>query len=142
MSALGYQESPAMNMSRGRRYNFCAIAWAVCAALAAIACGWFLRHTDPGVPMRLVYALIPVVPTGLYLFSVYKSLRALDELQRRIQFEAVTFAFAATLILSLTFGMLQKSGFFLPWAWDWEGIWGLMLGTWVVGQIMAARRYA
>lgn len=142
MSALDYQESPAMNLHRGRRYTFCATAWALCSALAAIACGWFLRNTDPGVPMRLAYAMIPVVPTALYVSSVYKSIRALDELQRRMQFEAVTFAFAATLILSLTFGMLQKSGFFLPWVWDWEGIWGLMLGTWVVGQMLAVRRYS
>lgn len=142
MSAIEHENSPAVNLDRARRYTWIAFAWAVCSAVAAVSCGWLLRHTAPGVPMRLVYAILPVIPTTLYLLSVFKSIRALDELHRRIQLEAVTFAFAVTLVFSLTFGMLQKAGFFLTWVWDWEGIWGLMLATWVLGQIVAARRYS
>jgi len=140
MNAL--EDSPSMNLGRARHFNIVALIWAVCAALAALACGWLLRNTEPGVTLRLVYAAIPVTLATMYLIAVVKSLRALDELHRRIQFEAVAFAFVATMVLSLLYGMLQKAGFFRGWAWDWEGIWGLMLATWVVGQVIAKRRYA
>ena len=131
-----------MKLQSGQRYNRAAIGWALVSGAMAIICGWLLRNTDPSPAMRLTYAALPVIPSILYLLAVVKAVRALDELHRRIQLEAVAFAFVATLVLSLSYGMLQKSGFFRGWAWNWEGIWGLMIVTWVAGQVIANRQYS
>ncbi len=109
--------------------------------LVAIACGWGLRHLEPGPALRLVLALLPVIPGLVYLALVFRSIRAMDELEHRIQFEAVSFAFLGSLVVSLTYGMLQKSGFFRNWPWDWEGIWLMLMVLWAAGYFRARRRY-
>lgn len=109
--------------------------------LVAIACGWALRHLEPGPSLRLVLALLPVIPGLVYLTLVFRSIRAMDELEHRIQFEAVSFAFLGSLVVSLTYGMLQKSGFFRDWPWDWEGIWFMLMVLWAAGYLRAWKRY-
>ena len=109
--------------------------------LVAIACGWVLRHLEPGPALRLLLALLPVIPGLFYLALVFRSIRGMDELEHRVQFEAVSFAFLGSLVVSLTYGMLQKSGFFRGWPWDWEGIWFMLIGLWAVGYLRARRRY-
>lgn len=130
-----------MNLTEARRQERISLAWALVSVVVAISCGWLLRNTQPAALVRVVLALLPVIPSALYILAVVRSIRSMDELQRRIQLEAVTFAFVGTLILSLMYGMLQKSGFFRAWAWDWEGIWLMMFGLWLVGYFAAVRRY-
>lgn len=130
-----------MNLHEVRRHNRTALIYGGLSIVAALLCGWLLRNTQPGVAGRIVLALIPVIPSALYVFSVVRATRVMDELYQRIQLEAVTFAFVGSLIVSLTYGMLQKSGFFRQWPWDWEGIWCMLIGLWMVGNLIVARRY-
>lgn len=129
-------------MCLARRMSQWAVLFAFISALAAIACSWVLRNMQPNAVMRVVLAIIPVIPATLYVLFMVKATRTLDELQQRIQLEAVTFAFVASLVGSLTYGMLQKSGFLRAWAWDWEGIWAMLLGFWIVGMMISSRRYS
>lgn len=62
-------------------------------------------------------------------------------MQQRIQLEAVTFAFMGSLIVSLAHGMLQSAGFIPGWTWNWMGIWALLIGLWLVGNLITARKY-
>jgi hypothetical protein len=62
----------------------------------------------------------------------------MNELQQRIQLEALGFSFGATAILTFTYGFLQNVGFSdLNWTW----VVPLMIGLWGIGQIVAGRRY-
>ncbi len=124
-----------------QRVNWLLLGLGIVWAVVAIACGWVLRNLEPGPVLRLLLAFLPVIPGFFYLAILFRTIRAMDELEHRIQFEAVTFAFIGSLIVSLTYGMLQKSGFFLDWPWDWEGIWLMLIGLWVVGYLKALRRY-
>ena len=130
-----------MNVCEVNRQNRAALLYGGLSAATALLCGWLLRNTEPNATMRVVLALAPVVPMIFYVLSVVRATRVMDELYQRIQLEAVTFAFVGSLIVSLTYGMLQKSGFFRQWPWDWEGIWTMMLGLWMLGYVLASRRY-
>jgi hypothetical protein len=62
----------------------------------------------------------------------------MDELQRRIQLESLAFGFAAAAIATFTYGFLQNAG--LPEV-SWVWVWPVMAVCWMVGQLVARRRY-
>jgi len=89
--------------------------------------------------LRAIIAVVPVVPTILGLVAILRSIRRMDELERRVHFEAVAFAFAATALLTFTYGLLENVDFpriSLTW------ILPLMVALWGLGQVVARRRYA
>ena len=98
---------------------------------------WLLRHC-PAVPWRYPIALLPVIPAALAMWAVIRGVRGLDELQRRIQFEAVVFSFLTTCLLTLTWGFLQNAG--LP---QLDVIWiaPLLIILWGLGLGIAHGRY-
>jgi len=67
------------------------------------------------------------------------SIRSMDEMQQRIQLEALAIAFAGTGILATTYGFLQNAGL-PPIEWGmW--IWPAMVGLWALALTFASRRY-
>jgi hypothetical protein len=92
----------------------------------------------PMGPWRMVVALAPLLPGLLVVRAVVRQLDRLDELQRRVQLEALAFGFAATAVLTLGYGFLERAG--LP-RLSWILVWPLMAGLWLLGQLLATRRY-
>ena len=76
---------------------------------------------DPSA--RLALALLPVVLFAGLISVFVLAARALDELQRKIQLEALAIAFPAAGALGMTVEYLQKAGFVLDWTigdvWPW-----------------------
>ena len=64
--------------------------------------------------------------------------RGLDELQRRIQLEAVAFSFLATCLITLTWAFQQNAG--LPPRFDVNRVAPLLILLWGLG-LGIARRY-
>ena len=66
----------------------------------------------------------------------------MDELERRIQLEALAFAYPAVLVLLMTLGLLQLSGIAVsPADWSFRHVWQIGLVLYVAGMAVAARRY-
>ena len=82
--------------------------------------------------------LLPMLGAGLAVWAIVRGHRRLDELQRRVQFEALSFAFAGTAFLTFGWGFLELAGYPRLPAF---GIWPLMATLWVVGLAVARRRY-
>ncbi|MEH3022905.1 MAG: hypothetical protein PGN19_09275 [Pseudomonas oryzihabitans] len=98
-----------------------------------------LRHLTDGPPaLRALISLAPVLPCALLCWVVLRELRRLDELQLRIQFEALAFAFAATALTTFSYGFLQNVG--AP-ALSWLMVWPLMGVSWIIGLAIARWRY-
>ncbi|MEO8608571.1 MAG: hypothetical protein ABI690_11845 [Chloroflexota bacterium] len=88
--------------------------------------------------LRLLIALLPIIPIlfGLGAFLAY--LRQMDELQRRIQFEAFGFSLGLTAIVTFTLGLMENVGFErLSLVW----VFPMIVAFWGVGQFIAGRRY-
>ena len=91
---------------------------------------------DP-LPRALV-ALVPLLPLGFALRAYLVFLGRMDELARRIQLEALGFAFGAAGMLTLSYGFLENAGFpRLSFVW----VFPLMIALWVIGGAIAGRRY-
>lgn len=86
-------------------------------------------------------ALLFALAIGSASFSVVfllRFLRANDEREQQINYQALTFAFTGTLIFSLAIGFLQSFGFHPI---SWLGIPPLMIVLWSIGLIFHSRRY-
>ncbi len=98
---------------------------------------WMLRgheHTALGYAI----AFLPIIPSALALWAFMRMFRTLDELQRRIQFEAVAFSFLATCLITLTWAFQQNAG--LP-RFDVSWVAPLLILLWGLGLGIAKRRY-
>ena len=89
-------------------------------------------------PWRDALAISPMLPGLLAIWAILRQLRRLDELQRRVQFEALALAFAGTAFLSFGYGFLEGVGY--P-RLSLFVIWPTMASLWMLGVAVCARRY-
>ena len=87
---------------------------------------------------RIPLALSPVVPIIFAMFAYMRFVSHIDELQRRIQFEALAFGFGISGILAFSYGFLEDVGF--PHL-SWTFVFPLMIAFWGIGAVIASRRY-
>jgi hypothetical protein len=99
---------------------------------------WLIVDGSIASPWRDLTALSPMLPGALVVWAILRQLRRLDELQRQVQFEALAFAFAGTAFISFSYGFLETHGY--P-RLSMFVIWPLMASLWMLGLMLAARRY-
>ena len=78
-------------------------------SLAVFLSMWLLRHGIDSVPLRALVAVLPVVPLALMMRAALRYLREIDELQRRIETEAIGIASLLVSVLYFAGGLLQKA---------------------------------
>jgi hypothetical protein len=97
-----------------------------------------LLKAQPHAAWRVPVALAPVLPAALGVAAFVRFLARMDDLQRRIQLEALGLAFGATGILTFAYGFLEGVGFpQLSWIW----LFPFMVALWGVGAGVASWRY-
>jgi hypothetical protein len=113
-------------------------------ALALLAYMMFLVGSitvlrgNPDASWRYVVAVIPVAPIALFLYLITRRIARLDELQRRIQTEALTFALGATALVTFAYGFLEGVG--MPHL-NWTYILPLIAALWAIGTAIFTFRY-
>ena len=113
---------------------------------AALAIGgvmvasWILRTPELQSGWRMGAVAVAVVPSAYLMFVMYRWLGALDEMQRRIQVEALGIAFTGSMLGVLTLEYPQKAGFASGIGWErgWEGM-GIL---YILSLLLVCRRYA
>jgi hypothetical protein len=104
----------------------------VVAAIATFTLGVRATH------LQGVMTVLGMLLAGGGLWSFLRFLRAADAHQKLINHEATSFAFVASLLLTLGVGLLQRFGFLsgasllVP---------ALMIALWSIGLILASWRY-
>lgn len=91
---------------------------------------------------RVMLALLPTTVFALFLWSFIKSVRAADELERRIQLEALAIAFPLGLLLLTTLGLTQRAVALNAQDWSYNHIWPMFVLFYIAGLAFARRRYA
>ena len=98
-----------------------------------------LVQANPHASWRFGVVVAPVIPICFALLAFIRALGRMDELQRRIQLNAISFGFGATAIITFTYGFLELVGFpTISYIW----VLPLMVVLWGVGAAVAAQRYA
>ena len=109
--------------------------------LVLFASVWLLRHVEAPA-LRALVALLPVPPIAFALRAIVRYIRDSDEMQQRIELEAVCIATALVSLLYLAGGFLQvakvidlPAGAVLIWLVPLVGL------TYGLAKVMVARRY-
>mgnify|MGYP001052901713 FL=1 len=87
---------------------------------------------------KTVISLAPMLPALFVAVSVLRQLRRIDELQRKIQSEAFSLAFAGTALITFSYGFLENVGY--P-KLSMFAVWPLMSVLWIAGGVISHRRY-
>ncbi|MGV8922225.1 MAG: hypothetical protein ACOH1L_02605 [Thermomonas sp.] len=103
---------------------------------------WLLKRgvDDPG--LRALVALLPVPAIGMALRAIIRYIRDVDELQQRIELEAVSFAAAFVSMVYVTGGFLQLAKVIdIPSAVAMIWVFPLICASYGLAKMVVARRY-
>ena len=101
-----------------------------------------IENVEPGTGAALAFALLPVPFFALLIYAYVRGVRGMDELERRIQLEALAFAFPIAILVAFTAGLLDLAGFHGAQNWDLPRLWPILLLAYWFGQWRARVRYA
>jgi len=91
--------------------------------------------------LQIAVALLPVVPFVFFVQRFIAHLRRLDELHRRVHFEALAFAFPLAILLLMTLGLIERVHPLPPKDWSYRHVWYYLPLFYFVGLAVAWRRY-
>ena len=97
-----------------------------------------MLSNEIGQEYQLLIALAPTIPGILLAVSIGSAIAQLDELQRRIQLEAIGIAFGGSIIASLSYALLVLAGF--PQV-SWMFVPLIMMMLWLVGKLWTMWKY-
>ena len=111
-------------------------------ALALFVSIWSIKQGIASVPLRAVVAVLPALPIVLLMRAALRYLREIDELQRRIETEAIGIASLLVAVLYFAGGLLQmakaidiEAGVAMIWVFP------LLCLVYGVAKMILARRY-
>ena len=99
---------------------------------------------NPSAPawVRVAAALAPTPIAGMALLAIIRGARELDELERRIQLEALAFAFVLAVLLIMTLGLMELAITLNRDDWSYRHVWAMLPPMYFAGLVLARRRYA
>lgn len=100
-----------------------------------------LKHVALSTSLKVAVALIPVIPFVFFIRRFIVHLRSLDELHRRVHFEALAYAFPLAILLLMTLGLLERANVIAPEKWSYEEVWFYLPLFYLIGLAISWRRY-
>jgi len=88
--------------------------------------------------LQAILPFVPILPGILFIGSIGYALSNLDEMQKRIQYEAIVIGFGITALATLTVGMLGMTGFPQP---NWLLVPFIMIIAWFIGKMWTRWKY-
>ncbi|HAY49934.1 MAG: hypothetical protein CMO04_03105 [Thalassospira sp.] len=85
-----------------------------------------------------IISLLPMLPAIFICAVIVRTIRQMDEMQRKLQFEALAMAFAGTALITFGYGFLEGSG--LPKV-SMFVVWPIMAVLWFIGVMIGRIRF-
>jgi len=122
-----------------KRYTRRFLFWMMVYTVTVIATSFVLDKVELANSIRIILALAPVLPTLMALREFIIFFRALDEVQARIQAEAILIAAGVVGFGSFAWGWVElwMELPFIPMIW----ILPTLIAVWGVARVFVARRY-
>jgi hypothetical protein len=120
-----------------------AIVWGVVWFLSYFGARAALERMNDGADGygRLAVAIVPIVPFALFLWYFIRGLRKGDELERKIQLEALAIAFPLAILLLMILALVELAHPLNPDDWSYRHVWTFLPVFWLAGQMIARRKY-
>lgn len=126
----------------GRAESVTIIALGVAWFLMYFAVRFYLEaHPDMARQGRLTLAFLPSPIFALFLWQFIKGIRGADELERKIQLEALAVAFPLGVLLITTLALVQRAVELNFQDWSYAHVWPYFVIFYVLGVAIARKRY-
>ena len=133
-------QSASKDQSVSKTFVFEFLGAMIAYAVVVLISVSLLNHGPSEAWWRIPLALTPIIPIFFALRAFLRYFHRIDELQQRIQLEALAVSFGVTCIVTFGYGLLEDAGF--P-ALNWTWVPTFMMVSWGIGSAIAAlRRYA
>jgi len=96
------------------------------------------RAIGPTGTLKLAINLIPMIGALAGAWAIMRAIWRMDEMQRRIQLDAIAIAFLGTALITFGWGFAEGGG--LPPLRAFA-VWPIMGALWAAGMVIAQRRY-
>ena len=94
-----------------------------------------------GQALRIAVAVLPTPVFAWFLWTWVRGVARMDELERRIELEALAFAFPVSIIFFATLGLLDVALTLDPNDFSLRNVWLMMPMLYYIGLWRAQRRY-
>ncbi|HET8841131.1 MAG TPA: hypothetical protein VFN35_06655 [Ktedonobacteraceae bacterium] len=107
-------------------------------AVVLLVSVFLTKHGPSTAWWRIPLTLVPLIPVFFALRAFLRFFSHIDELQRRIQLEALALSFGVTCVVTWSYGLLEYVGFpDVSWIW----VPPFMLMFWSISVHIASQRY-
>ena len=106
--------------------------------VSALVSAMAITLVEKAPSLRTILLALAIAGAGIAILFLLRFLRSNDEREQQVNYRALTFAFAGTLVFSVAIGFFQSFGFH---PLSWLGIPPLMIILWSVGLILYSWRY-
>ena len=113
------------------------VIWLVTFFLARVA----LESTTLAPPVRIGAALLPLPFFAAFLILFIRGVRSADELERRIQGEALAIAYPLALVMLMTLALMERAVGLSFQDWSYMHTWIYLPLFYLAGLAIARRRY-
>jgi hypothetical protein len=127
--------------SRSLRLATHPLVWVIAWLVAYIVARGVLEKTSLDTWIRVTAALGPIPFAAIALTLIVRGARELDELERRIQLEALATAFLLAVLFLMTLGLLQRAITLKFEDWSYLHVWAMLPTMYFIGLALARRRY-
>ena len=122
-------------------------SWAILITSIVLFLGTFavarglLKQTDLSQTVRVILALLPIGPFAWMLWKFISGITSLDELQKKIQLEALAIAYPVMMVFLMTLGLLDIAVGLSYENFGLKHLWYYMPLFYFLGLFIATRRY-
>ena len=106
--------------------------------LSTLLAAIYLLDNQATDTFRMLIAIAPAILGFFFFIYMANAISRLDELQRRIQVEAIAIGFGISVLLTMIYGLLGIAG--LPQA-NWLYVSVMMVFSWLVGKLWIRWKY-
>ena len=107
LDAIACRGLPARDIKNANIVNLWALAWAVSLGLISFLSKY--QWYSPGFPTILAFTVQTGIGIGM-LFAFIRFLKNLDEMERKIQLDALALSVGVTVVAFASYSILEKSG--------------------------------
>ncbi len=118
------------------------VSYALLWAITYITSLLIIRKGDPSTAIGVVLSIVPLITFALFIYHYIKSIGVMDEVQIRIQLEAVVIAFTLGLMTLMVLGLLDLVITLDKKDWSYTNLIPFFALFYFIGLFISKRKYS
>ncbi len=127
--------------SRNNHLNDRVLIYAILWCLSYVGSLFAIKSLQMPIEASVVLTFISVLAFALFIYKFFRSIVFMDEVQIKIQMEAVVLAFALGLLLVMTLGLIDLFIVLNPEDWNYRFLVPIFIAFYFLGLFIAKRKY-